>query len=133
MRYLLLISSVLFLFASNCLANVQNNFTFISQVQEQRFAQLIKELRCLVCQNQNLADSNAPLALDLKREVQEKIRSGSTDEEIKKYLVDHYGEYILFKPPKTNSTFILWLGPFIFLLGGFIILFLSIRRQAKKT
>ncbi len=103
--------------------------TSISQVQEVRYNHLLSELRCLVCQNQSLADSNAPLALDLKREVYDQIKMGKTDEEIKTFLVARYGEYILFKPQFTKTTFILWLGPVVFLAGSFLILFISIRRQ----
>ncbi len=103
--------------------------TSISQVQEVRYNHLLGELRCLVCQNQSLADSNAPLALDLKREVYDQIKIGKTDDEIKTFLVSRYGEYILFKPQFTKTTFVLWLGPVVFLVGSFIILFISIRRQ----
>lgn len=103
--------------------------TSISQVQEVRYNHLLGELRCLVCQNQSLADSNAPLALDLKREVYDQIKMGKTDDEIKTFLVSRYGEYILFKPQFTKTTFVLWLGPVVFLVGSFIILFISIRRQ----
>lgn len=112
-------------------ANVVQNFTFISQVQEQRFHQLIGELRCLVCQNQSLADSNAPLAMDLKNVVRTQIREGHSDEEIKAYLVSRYGDYILFKPRLKAATLILWVGPFIFLIGALLILFISIKCQER--
>lgn len=112
-------------------ASTSNNFTFISHVQEQRYQHLLGNLRCLVCQNQSLAESNAPLAQDLKKEVRDKIVAGYTDEEIKLYLVAHYGEYILFKPSVNRTTIILWSGPFIFLMGALFILFASIKKQAR--
>jgi cytochrome c-type biogenesis protein CcmH len=131
MRFFLILFIFFFLIVPNCIARVENNFTFIAHVEEERFHHLISELRCLVCQNQSLADSNAPLAIDLKNEIFQKIQSGLTDEEIKHYLVERYGDYILFKPSVSKTTFILWLGPFIFLVGSFAILLISIRRQAK--
>ncbi|MBA2655076.1 MAG: cytochrome c-type biogenesis protein CcmH [Gammaproteobacteria bacterium] len=115
------------------LANVENNYHFTSPVQEQQFKRLISELRCLVCQNQSLAESNAPLAQDLKKEVYNQVSAGYSEMQIKHYLVQRYGEYILFKPSINNTTFILWLGPFIFLVGAFAILFLSIHRQRQRT
>jgi cytochrome c-type biogenesis protein CcmH len=130
MRYLVIILVLLFSYLPICSAATENNFTFISSIQEQRFQHLLSELRCLVCQNQSLADSNAPLAQDLKRDVLERLRFGYTDEEIKKYLVARYGEYILFKPSVNSATFILWLGPVIFLCGSLLILLISIKRQS---
>lgn len=120
---------VMMLISSLTLAYPDGASTSISEVQEQRYKTMLSELRCLVCQNQSLADSNAPLAQDLKKEVYDQIKSGKTDEEIKTYLVSRYGEYILFKPNLTKTTFVLWLGPVIFLVGAFVILGLSIRRQ----
>ncbi len=127
MRLLLLLIT-LFL-ATTVFASTSGPITSINQVQEERYHHLLGELRCLVCQNQSLEDSNAPLAQDLKREVHEQIKSGHTDDEIKHYLVARYGEYILFKPQLTKTTFVLWLGPVIFLVGAFVILFFSIKRQ----
>lgn len=120
---------VMMLISSLTLAYPDGQSTSISEVQEQRYKTMLSELRCLVCQNQSLADSNAPLAQDLKKEVYDQIKGGKTDEEIKTYLVSRYGEYILFKPNLTKTTFVLWLGPVIFLVGAFVILGLSIRRQ----
>jgi cytochrome c-type biogenesis protein CcmH len=110
-------------------AEVQNSYNFTSPIEQKRFQHLISELRCLICQNQRLAESNAPLALDLKREVYEKVVAGMSEEEIKHYLVLRYGEYILFKPMLNNVTFMLWLGPLLFLLGALFIMYLSIRNN----
>src|SRR5262245_44158308 len=103
-------------------AKVEYSYYFTSPTQQQRFQKLYSELRCVVCQNKSLAESNAPLALDLKREVYNKIVKGAEEAEIKNYLIQRYGEYILFKPPLNKGTYLLWLGPVIFLIGACIIM-----------
>lgn len=107
------------------------NYYFPILAEQKRFQQLLSELRCVVCQNQSLAESHAPLAIDLKNEVYGLVQRGYSDDEIKKYLVARYGEYILFKPNLNNISFVLWLGPIIFLLGASAIMFTSIRRQTR--
>ncbi len=77
-----------------------------------------EELRCLVCQNQTLADSNAPLAQDLRNEIRGQIAKGKSDEEIRTYLVDRYGDFVLYRPPWKATTALLWLGPFLLLVVG---------------
>ncbi len=129
----LLLLFYFFFIAPSSLAAVQYPYYFTSPVQQQRFEKLISELRCLVCQNQSLAESNAPLALDLKREVYHKVVAGASTAEIKTYLISRYGEYILFKPNINTNTYLLWFGPLIFLLGASSIMFLSIYRQSKIT
>ena len=94
-----------------------------------RLKHLESELRCLVCQNQTLADSNAPLAEDLRREVRELAASGKNDTEIKQYLVARYGDFVLYKPPLQSNTWLLWLGPFALLIGGGAIWYLVVRRR----
>lgn len=88
-----------------------------SQAQ-QRFQQLNKTLRCLVCQNQDLADSHASLANDLRQQIYQQIQDGKTDQEIVGYLTSRYGDFILFKPPLKSTTYFLWFGPGLFLLIG---------------
>jgi cytochrome c-type biogenesis protein CcmH len=83
-----------------------------------RLRALSEELRCLVCQNQSLADSNADLALDLKREVERLMTEGKTDADIKSFLVQRYGDFVLYKPPVQNNTLLLWGGPFALLIAG---------------
>src|SRR5437016_11809665 len=85
---------------------------------EGRLKRLESELRCLVCQNQTLAESNAPLAEDLRREVRALASSGKSDVEIKQYLVARYGDFVLYKPPVQRNTWLLWVGPFALLFGG---------------
>jgi len=92
--------------------------------------ELYKELRCLVCQNQSLLESNAPLALDLKKVVMDKIELGQSKGEIKKFLVDRYGEFILLKPKYSIQNILLWLGPILFLFIGFFVTFIFLRKQS---
>ena len=94
-----------------------------------RLKRLESELRCLVCQNQTLADSNAPLAEDLRREVRALATSGKSDDEIRQYLVARYGDFVLYKPPLQRNTWVLWIGPFGLLLGGGIIWYAILRRR----
>jgi cytochrome c-type biogenesis protein CcmH len=92
--------------------------TSSSPEYQARLRALSEELRCLVCQNQSLADSNADLAVDLKREVERLMSDGKTDADIKTFLVQRYGDFVLYKPPVQNNTALLWGGPFALLLAG---------------
>lgn len=98
-------------------------------VVEKRLHALSKELRCLVCQNETLADSQAGLAEDLRREVREQIKAGKTDQEIIQFLTQRYGQFILYRPQVTPTTYLLWFGPFVLLIGGLFILFSYIRQR----
>jgi cytochrome c-type biogenesis protein CcmH len=99
---------------------------------ETRLKRLEVELRCLVCQNQTLADSNAPLAEDLRREVRELAVSGKSDDEIRAYLVARYGDFVLYQPPVKASTWLLWFGPFLLLAGGVAVWFVVVRRRRRR-
>jgi len=99
---------------------------------EARLRALAVELRCLVCQNQTLADSNAPLAEDLRREVREMIAKNMSDKEIIDFLVTRYGDFVLYRPPLKTTTTLLWVGPFLLLIGGAIALVMALRRRQKK-
>jgi len=99
--------------------------------QEQQYNRLIAELRCLVCQNQNLADSNAELAQDLRQEVYEMIQAGASDQEIINFMVARYGDFVLYRPPFKATTAFLWIGPFIILIVGFLILLVFIRKRRQ--
>jgi len=96
---------------------------------EQRLTKLGQELRCLVCQNETLADSRAPLAEDLRREIREQIIAGKSDKEIIEFLTARYGQFILYRPRVTPATYLLWFGPFVLLLGGLWILFNYIKHR----
>ncbi len=93
-------------------------YAFDSAADEARYKQLVAELRCLVCQNQNLQDSNAELAQDMRRQTYEMVSAGKSNEQIVTYMVDRYGDFVLYRPPLKSSTFLLWVGPFILLLIG---------------
>ena len=99
---------------------------------EARLKTLAVELRCLVCQNQTLADSNAPLAEDLRREVREMIVKDMSDQEIINFLVARYGDFVLYRPPLKTTTTLLWVGPFLLLGVGGIGLVFALRRRQKK-
>ena len=106
---------------------------FDSPQHEQRYKKLIAELRCLVCQNQNLADSNAELAQDLRSITYNMIHDGSGDDEIVDFMVARYGDFVLYRPPFKSSTLLLWVGPFVILLIGVLSAFLVIRRRKRQT
>src|SRR5210317_606057 len=111
-------------------APVQEPLVFESMLQEDRFNQLTLELRCLVCQNQNLADSDAPLAHDLRAEIHEMLVAGKTDDEIKQFMVERYGDFVLYRPPVQQNTYLLWLAPAVLLLIGALVLRSSIKKRA---
>jgi cytochrome c-type biogenesis protein CcmH len=103
--------------------------SFDSAEQEQRFQNLTEELRCLVCQNQNLADSDAPLAQDLRLEIHDMLIDGRSDDEIRSFLVDRYGDFVLYRPAMKGNTLLLWLAPALLLLGGGMVVAYSVRRH----
>ena len=95
---------------------------------EKRVMALSEELRCLVCQNQTLADSHAELAIDLKNQVREKLAQGMSDKEVTDYMVQRYGDFVLYRPPLKSITWLLWFGPFLLLAGGILALGMRLRR-----
>ena len=99
--------------------------------QEMRARNISKNIRCLVCQNQSIDDSSAPLAKDLRALIRIKVQENDTDEEIYKFLTDRYGDFILLKPPFKISTFLLWSLPFVFFIIGIFILFLHNKKSKK--
>lgn len=102
-------------------------------VAEKRAVTLEQQLRCLVCQNETIAASQADLAKDLRKEIREQIKAGRTDDQIKQYLVDRYGDFVLYDPPLKATTMLLWGGPFALLLGGIIALFVYMRRRRGRV
>lgn len=105
---------------------------FESPAHEERYNKLIAELRCLVCQNQNLADSNAELAVDLRRKTYELVSKDKSEKEIASYMVQRYGDFVLYRPPLNSNTLLLWTGPFIILLVGVSLLIRTIRRRRAE-
>lgn len=100
---------------------------------EERYQTLVTELRCLVCQNQTIADSNADLAKDLRREVHDMLVAGKTDDDIKDFMLERYGDFVLYKPPVRSSTVPLWVGPFILLAIGLVVVVVIIRRRTSQA
>ena len=100
---------------------------------ELRVRALAEELRCLVCQNQTIADSNADLAVDLRNQIRAKIKEGLSDAQIKQYMVDRYGDFVLYRPPVQSNTVLLWLGPFVLLVLGLAALFWQLARRRKAA
>ncbi len=115
-------------YALNALAAVEVH-QFQNPADEQRYRHLTEELRCLVCQNQNLAESDADLAKDLREEIYEKIESGQSNRQIIDFMVARYGDFVLYKPPFKPITAFLWLGPFLILGIGVVVLLLYVRRR----
>jgi cytochrome c-type biogenesis protein CcmH len=99
---------------------------------EKRVTALATELRCLVCQNQTLADSNAPLAVDLRNQIREQLKSGKSERDVMEYMVARYGDFVLYRPPLKATTIALWAGPFVFLVLGASILVRLLRRRAPE-
>lgn len=99
---------------------------------EKRMIGLAENLRCLVCQNESLASSHAELADDLRQEVRELMRKGMSDQQIKDYLVARYGDFVLYDPPMKQTTILLWLGPFVLLLGGMGVLVLQLKKRRNS-
>jgi cytochrome c-type biogenesis protein CcmH len=102
-------------------------------VLEKRVLKLSEELRCLVCQNQTIADSHAELAVDLKNQIREKLKAGMSETEVKQYMVQRYGDFVLYRPPVKTTTWFLWFGPFALLLIGVAALFVKLRKRAARV
>jgi cytochrome c-type biogenesis protein CcmH len=100
---------------------------------EARVNRLAEELRCLVCQNQTIADSHAALAVDLKNQIREQLRSGRSEQQVRDYMVERFGDFILYSPPVKTSTVLLWLGPFVLLLAAAWGLWRAVKRQREAV
>ena len=118
-------------FFSNNSYTVEPNEILENQKQELRARNISKNIRCMICQNQSIDESNAPLAKDLRILIRNKIKDGKKDEEIYKFLTDRYGDFILLKPPFKLNTLALWLLPFIFVLIGIFIVFSHNKKSNK--
>ena len=106
---------------------------FKDAAEEARFRALAAELRCVLCQNQSLADSNAGIAQDLRKEVFELMRAGKSDDEIKAFLTERYSEFVLDKPPVTARTAVIWFGPALVLLAGAVAVVVIVRRRSRAA
>lgn len=104
---------------------------FSNPVMQRRYEGLIQDFRCLVCFDENIANSNALLAADFRKQVHDMIAAGKSDRQIKDFMVDRYGDFVLYRPPVQPSTWLLWGGPFVLLLIGLIVLIFILRRRAR--
>ncbi len=110
-----------------------DTYEFSSPEREALYLELTQELRCLVCQNQNIADSNAELAKDLRRKTYEMIKKGENKDQIVEFMVARYGDFVMYKPPFKSSTLILWLGPVVIFILGLLMLIRIIRRRPASN
>ncbi len=128
-----ILMSVLFVVIANASFAVKIEFhTFENIQQEKLYLQLIAELRCVKCQNQNLAESNAELARDMRDKAYELIIKGGSRDDVVKYMTDRYGDFVLYKPPFKANTLLLWIGPPLFLFLSLFMLYKLIRNQKNK-
>jgi cytochrome c-type biogenesis protein CcmH len=131
---LLLGASLLFLLAAIPLVHAKEAVpTAEDPVLEARMMRIAAELRCLVCQNQTIADSHAGLAIDLRNQVREMLARGQDDKQIIDYMTARYGDFVLYRPPLKNTTALLWFGPAALLVGGLITLFFVLRRRSRMA
>jgi len=105
---------------------------FQTATEEARFRDLTHELRCVMCQNQSIADSDAQIAVDLRREILRLMRDGRSDDEIRRFLVDRYGEFVLYRPAVGPGTWLLWFGPLIVLLAGGAVVWRVVRARSTQ-
>ena len=130
MRILCRILFICGLFISTMATAGIESYQFKDAQMEADYNQLVNELRCLVCQNQNLAGSNSDLARDLRRQTYEMLMEGNSQDQVKQYMVDRYGDFVLYRPPFKSSTIVLWVGPFALII---IVLWLVIRNIRARS
>jgi len=106
-------------------------FITVAPEYEDRYEKILSQLRCLVCQNQTVAESPAGLADDFRLEVKEMLERGASDEEILTFMSDRYGDFVLYKPPVKTRTYLLWVGPFVFLIGGVLLVVTLVKKRAQ--
>jgi len=134
MKRLFISLTVLFLLAFNSVHAVKIEFhDFKDKQQERLYLQLIAELRCVKCQNQNLAESNAELATDMREKAYAMVVEGKSRQDVVKYMTDRYGDFVLYKPPFKSNTYLLWIGPVLLLVLSLFILVRRIRSPEDKT
>ena len=123
---------VVLLLAAGAAALAQEPLVFDDAAQEERYNALTLELRCTVCQNQSLADSDAPLAQDLRAEIYEMMMAGRSDDEIKTFMIERYGDFVLYRPPMQGNTIALWVLPLVLLFFGAVVVFFTVRNRNRK-
>lgn len=130
----LLVAAVLGLALLGTAQAAIDTYEFASEAERERYRDLVEELRCPKCQNQNIADSDAPIAMDLRAQIFRMLEEGQSNQQIIDYLVSRYGDFVLYKPPVTARTLLLWYGPAGLLVGGFVMLgVIVLRRRGKQS
>ncbi|GLS89430.1 cystathionine gamma-synthase [Psychromonas marina] len=132
MRKLIVAFFLLFSAFTPAIASAIDTFEFDNVKQEQTFHDLTKVLRCPKCQNQNISDSNAELAKDLRNKTYELVKEGKTEDEVVDYMVARFGNFVRYDPPMTPATIFLWLGPLLFIIFGFLVLYKQAKNKSKK-
>jgi len=122
---------VLLAFAGSAHAQAIEPMPFANHAQELRFQHLTAQLRCPMCQNETLADSDAPIARDLRNQIFRLMQQGKSDAEIKQYLVDRYSDFVLYDPPLNGDTWLLWFGPLLILFGGAGVVVMAVRKRNR--
>lgn len=130
LRVLLL---TLLLFVGAAMAQAIEPLPFKDHGEELRFQQLTAQLRCPMCQNETLADSNAPIARDLRNQIFQLMQHGQTDAQIKQYLVERYSQFVLYDPPVARNTWLLWFGPLLMFLVGAAVVAATIRKRSRAA
>jgi cytochrome c-type biogenesis protein CcmH len=134
-RFSIILTGLLFSFAFSSMGFAQSNAApsvSDNPALEKKVLEVSNELRCLVCQNQTIADSNADLAVDLKNQVRQQLSEGRSKQEILKYMTERYGDFVLYKPPFNAATLMLWIGPFLLMLLGLILLVRQIKQRKQE-
>ena len=127
-RIILLLTVLISLFGATLAKEAQSNE---DPKIEQRMKLLTEQLRCMVCQNETLDASRADLAENLRKEIREQIKAGKSDQEIIAFLTQRYGDYVLYNPPVKKTTYLLWFGPFVLLIGGIVVLYRYVRNRRE--
>lgn len=127
--FIVVLAFTTFMVAGVANASPVETFEFNDEVTKVRFQALSKELRCPKCQNQNLADSNSPIATDLRRELYDLLQQGKADSEIVNFMVSRYGEFVLYRPRVSSITYVLWFGPALLILIGVIVVIVILRKK----
>jgi len=132
MRFMAILLVAVFWLSSPAQAEVDEVYDFKTRAEEQRYQELISELRCPKCQNQNIADSNAPISKDMRDQVYRLMQNGATNDEIVNALVSRFGEFVQYKPPVDKRTIVLWAFPAIAVIGGFLVVAGIVLRSRRR-
>lgn len=131
MRSWVLFVGCLLLMMSRLVWSIDSEPAFTDPILEHRYEHLLQEIRCLQCMNENIANSDAPLAADFRRQIHSKVAEGKNEGQIIQYMINRYGDFVLYDPPLQTNTWLLWLGPFLLLGIAFIVVIIVVRRRTN--